>query len=692
MEMKNWAKLIILPSLPVIILSCTTASQDPEINPIQTALPSTTFQQQTTQTPFITLTPEIKAFTPVQEGTSVPILQKEISIDNISQVVKLARWGNGFPRQATYSPDGNFIALGTSIGIRIYRSDSLELVRYIETPSDIGSIAISPDGAILAAGGRDSLLLYKMKEGTLIKTIEKGIVDLAFSPDGHFLAIGIGDWNLCRDGAIELWNVSDWSLKQDLAGNLECVGEVVFSPSGKYLAASSHDVLIWEFKNGDVVLKRRDGGCAGQEDSLAFTLDEKFLITGSSTNGNRGIVCLDRVSDGALLGILKRGNPDNYFSFPQISLMPNSDLLAIIQDNTLTLWKPDEWKVVQTIENISNAKWSPDGEHIVSISGDSLEIRDVRGKKVVTSKENFSKPTTAVAWFPNMDTFVAGTIDDRKSQITIRQPQKNSQSIQFDINEQIYSLGFSPEGTLLGIGFDETKVKIWDVVNNVLIQDIDGTLGNAKTSVDFSEDASLIALDIEADPLQFGSEYVQIWTTDNWQNLFTWEVKEYGEILNDIEISPDKRFVAASFYDGKVRIWNSETKQLETVFVFPDTFETMKSLTFSSNGKSLASTTLGGKAGVWDIDSRQLLYTFETQGTWRERTSGDAIAWSPNGQLIAIGTRSGKIFLINAKDGNLVHTLKGQTESISNLLFSSDGKILVSVSEDGTICLWGINP
>ena len=513
-----------------------------------------------------------------------------------------------------------------------------------------------------------------------------------FSPDGRFLAVGIGDWNLCRDGAIELWNTRDWTLNQKLASDLDCVGEVTFSASGKYFAATSHEVLVWEFNNSDVVLKRRDFGCAGQEDSLAFTLDEKFLVTGSSTNGGRGIVCLDRVSDGEHLGILKRGNPSILYSFPRISLLPNSALLAIIQDNTLTLCEPNEWKVVQTIENVSNATWSPDGEHILSVSGDGLEIWSTGNKKVVNSKENFSKPINAMAWFPGTNYLATATSINEEGQITLKHIQGDNPDNYIDFTEPIFSFVFPSSGRKLGFGFDESGPQIWDLDNNKLLQTFDGILGYGRRSIEFSEDGSIIALNIKTSPYEADTQDLEIWATDDWSNKFNWKVKEEGVILTDINISHDNRFVAASFYGSKVRLWNLETGFFEKTLIFPDTSELMMGVSFSPNGRFIASASLGGKLGVWSTDTHQLLYTFETQGRWRERTSGDSIAWSPNGQLIAIGARNGKIFLINAKGGNLVHTLKGQTEYISDLLFSPDGKILVSVSEDGTICLWGIIP
>lgn len=677
----------------IVVLSCTTVSQNPETQSTKTSLPTTETQQLFTQTPFITSTPKSKAFLPVQEGTPIPALHKEISIENISQIVKLARWGNGFPRQATYSSDGKLIVLGTSIGVRIYRSDTLELIRFIETSSDIGSVDISPNGTILAAGGRDVLLLYNMSDATLLKTIEKGIIDLAFSPDGRFLAVGIGDWNLCRGGEIELWNTKDWTLKQKLADSLDCVGDVVFSPSGKYLAATSYDVLVWEINNDDITLKRRDSGCAGQEDSLAFTRDEKFLLTGSSNNSDRGIVCLDRVSDGEYLGILERGKPDNYFSFPQITLLPNSDLLAIIQDNTLTLWKPNEWKVVQTIENVSNATWSPDGGNMLSVSRNGLEIWSIENKKIVNSKESFSKPINAMAWFPDTNYLATATsINEEEGQIALKHIRGDNPDNYIDFTEPIFSFVFLPSGKKLGFGFDESGPQIWDLGNNKLLQTFDGILGYGRRSIEFSEDGSIIALNIRARPYEADTQDLEIWATDDWSNKFNWRVKEEGVILTDIDISHDNRFVAASFYGGKVRLWNLETGLLETTLIFPDTSELMMGISFSPNGRFIASASLGGKLGVWSTDTHQLLYTFETQGKWQERTSGDSIAWSPNGQVLAIGARNGKIFLINSSDGKLIHTLKSQTEYISSLLFSPDGKILVSASEDGTICLWGFAP
>ena len=66
---------------------------------------------------------------------------------------------------------------------------------------------------------------------------------MAFSPDGHTLAIGSAD----RD--IRLWNVTDPAHPQRtgpvLTGPSGYVYSVAFSPSGRTLAAADSAGLVW---------------------------------------------------------------------------------------------------------------------------------------------------------------------------------------------------------------------------------------------------------------------------------------------------------------------------------------------------------------------------------------------------------------------------------------------------------------
>ena len=66
-----------------------------------------------------------------------------------------------------------------------------------------------------------------------------------------------------------------------------------------------------------------------------------------------------------------------------------------------------------------------------------------------------------------------------------------------------------------------------------------------------------------------------------------------------------------------------------------------------------------------------------------------ATAFSPDGKLIAAGqggeTSSGKVHLLDAATGKLVRDVSDHKEGVTDLLFSSDGKFLISAGRDTTV-------
>ncbi|QJD80043.1 WD40 repeat domain-containing protein [Spirosoma rhododendri] len=92
-------------------------------------------------------------------------------------------------------------------------------------------------------------------------------------------------------------------------------------------------------------------------------------------------------------------------------------------------------------------------------------------------------------------------------------------------------------------------------------------------------------------------------------------------------------------------------------------------------------------ARVWEVDSKRLIYTFpaHVSDTW-------AVAFSPDGQLIASGGGDHKVKVWDMATGILVQDVSGElhTGEVENIAFSPDGKTLASVSRDGTLRTWNL--
>ncbi|MBN1123274.1 MAG: hypothetical protein JXJ17_19540 [Anaerolineae bacterium] len=124
----------------------------------------------------------------------------------------LMRLGKGSINEFALSPNGDYLAIASSIGVFVYWLDTLAQVWYGSTESSTVSVAWSPDGTRLASGVWDlesrfgSVILWNVADGQRIRTLE-GCADPVFggvvwSPDGTRLA------SADCDTAITVWTAS----------------------------------------------------------------------------------------------------------------------------------------------------------------------------------------------------------------------------------------------------------------------------------------------------------------------------------------------------------------------------------------------------------------------------------------------------------------------------------------------------
>jgi WD40 repeat protein len=182
--------------------------------------------------------------------------------------------------------------------------------------------------------------------------------------------------------------------------------------------------------------------------------------------------------------------------------------------------------------------------------------------------------------------------------------------------------------------------------------------------------------------------------------LNIWRQEKPGEpgyaVGNIINLLSHLKINLHGFNFSHLPIWQACLRDVnlhETDFAFSDfrhtafrhPFGTVFSLAYSPDGEFIA---------VGD-DNGEIRLFFATNGQFHMRCVGHSdgirtIAFSPDGQTMASGSFDNTIRLWNAKDGRCTNVLAGHDGWVYSLDFSPDGKTLASASEDGTCRLWDI--
>ncbi len=108
------------------------------------------------------------------------------------------------------------------------------------------------------------------------------------------------------------------------------------------------------------------------------------------------------------------------------------------------------------------------------------------------------------------------------------------------------------------------------------------------------------------------------------------------------------------------------------------------SITFSPDGQIIASGSRDRKIKLWSQNGT-LLKTLEGH-----RSGILSVRFSPDGTTLASGSRDQTIKLWS-RDGILLKTLEGHSDCVTSLSFSHENQVIASASDDKTVKLWSID-
>ena len=325
-----------------------------------------------------------------------------------------------------------------------------------------------------------------------------------------------------------------------LEGHTQNVDSVAFSPDGSILASSGSDddtILLWDVNTGEL-LETFEGHTQGV-DSVAFSPDGSILASGS-WDGTIHLwdIATRRLKDTLKLLIpLPRGHRITYTS---VAFSPDGSILASgLYYETLFLWL-DTGKLLETFEghtdDVTSVAFSPDGSILASGSeGGTIRLWNV----------DLELDTGPILWDLNTQQQIVNT---RQKVDSTEQLLKIFEGHTQDVN----SIAFSPDGSILASGSDDDTILLWDVATGQLkniLEDPTSDWHHVYTSVAFSPDGSILASGIEND-----DNPIILWDVATGTHQKTLKGIRGDVTITTIAFSPDGSTLASADENGII-LW-----------------------------------------------------------------------------------------------------------------------------------------
>jgi WD40 repeat protein len=606
---------------------------------------------------------------------------------------------------AAYAPDGKSIAsLGHDQCIRFWDTATGKQLHYCELKLGplwfFGKYALefTGDGQLLAIGAHRSVALLPVRAGGKPRYFpeqDEDVHGLGFAPGAKLLAV------FGSSQTISLRDTASGKETRRLGGHTEGVLAAAFSADGSTLASAGKDHVIRLWHVGDGKEIRKASTSARIASRLAFARDGRRLAWADE----RGTVHVLDVAAGREIDAFLVCPGEPYDDYPIGSLRFTADgiLEAWGTDPpTLCLWQagkalqrrafehlsgkapygrlaPDGKSAVCWAENspmlrfldvasgrerefapghwrkLSSLTVSSRGEFIASAGGDhTVRLWDVRNCREFHRWQTPGIGSPFVSFAPDGKVLASCVWDGEKRLGTIRfwDVASGRELRRFQTEANRY-LAFSGDGKVL-FSAGRCTVQAWDAAQGKLIRTMQ-ELAEAKEPP--------YQIDAEA-PFQF------------------WEIAAFAATADSklvaaiVEQAAKERFYLWEATTGK-RVPGWSDKGLEAP------------IAFSPDGQMLAAVKhrkgMQYDVVVWEVSTgrERMRIPLKEQGC-------ESIAFSPDGKRLVIGNRfDGAVHLWSIVDRKEVACLRGPEGPVL-VVFSHDGKALISGAADATLLVWDL--
>ena len=591
------------------------------------------------------------AFSPNGKWIAISNWDKVLKVWNIQRGVSIAQIELAdFRDSFTFSPDNRWLAISNrdTGNVEFREPETGKIVSTLIGETEKGGafmpIAFSPDTQLLASTSRDdanndaeSIIVWDVESGERVASLTGHtgyIYRLCFSPCGRFLASG-GE----EDGTVRVWNVESWQKINAYIGYGKSDMIPSYSPEGVLrVAVASYDddtVTVWDMENNEKLYTANSEALVtfSNGSQLAYQYGHEFLEvwTLGDANPRRTVqTCMSFVDTSESLRFSQDGKT----------------IVAEYRYGSVLLWDIESKQARPAIPTESAAKnqhihVSSEGElYVTSIHKNTVKLWKVGSCRSPIAEFTDNEPGRVAAFTPinsklalahKGGNLIVWDVQSGDKLHAFRHPLQTPT----DDSDQVWKLMFSPDGRLLISDAEYgPNVRLWDVERGEEIQDF--------PSDEFGDVGTFSPCGQYLTGISSGKNII-LWDLKRRETLTTLRFLRACEFA----YSPCSSYLACGGEDTRgILLWDLKRREIYKWLLPPEGCEDVHSLKFSSCGQYLA---LGAawETGMekvpiclWEVETGKHIVTF-----WGHTTDVQAVAFSPNNELLASASFDGSILL-----------------------------------------------